>query len=93
MRRITTVLAMTLLVMSMLAGPALAQPLPENCERVQGTVTCTTEEGPGENQAGVGCTTETETKGNTTNTSPTPQNLETTEEQNPEGAQGDPITC
>jgi hypothetical protein len=93
MRRITSVLAAMLLMMSMLAGSALAEPLPENCERVRGTVTCTYEEGPGQNQAGVGCTQTVETKGNTTNKSPAPQNLEDEETQNPEGAQGDPITC
>lgn len=69
-----------------IAAPAMAAPLPDNCTKVNGTVTCT--EGPGNNQAGVG--TSTETQGNTTNTSPEPQDLTTT--QNPPTAQGAPIT-
>jgi hypothetical protein len=93
MRRIIGVLAAALLAMSMLAGPALAEPLPENCERVRGTVTCTYEEGPGNNQAGVGSTETVETKGNTTNKNPEPQDLEDECTQNPENAQGGPIAC
>jgi hypothetical protein len=69
-----------------ISAPAMAAPLPDNCTKTNGTVTCT--EGPGNNQAGVG--TSTETQGNTTNTSPEPQDLSTT--QNPPKAQGSPIT-
>jgi len=69
-----------------LAAPSFAAPLPDNCTKTQGQVNCF--EGPGQNQAGVGTTTETQ--GNTTNTSPEPQDLSTT--QNPPKAQGSPIT-
>ncbi len=60
---------------ALVALPALASgaPLPDNCVREQGTVTCTTFEGPGKNQAGVGETTTTETQGNTSNKSPEEQ--------------------
>lgn len=68
------------------ASFANAAPLPDNCTKTQGEVSCF--EGPGNNQAGVGTTTETQ--GNTTNVSPEPQDLGTT--QNPPKAQGAPIT-
>jgi hypothetical protein len=70
-----------------LAVPAVSAgaPLPSNCTKVKGTVTCT--EGPGKNQGGVG--TANETKGNTTNTNPEPQDLECT--KNPPKAQGQAI--
>jgi hypothetical protein len=94
MRRVTSVLAAMLLALSMFAISASAEPLPENCERVRGTVTCTTFEGPGNNQAGVGNTTTDETKGNTTNKNPEPQDLADEEcTQNPETSQGQPIAC
>ena len=48
---------------------AIAAPLPDNCYRDHGTVTCT--EGPGKNQGRVG--TSDETQGNTTNKSPEEQ--------------------
>ena len=67
-----------------------AAPLPDNCTKVQGEVTCTTFEGPGMNQAGVGTTTSTETQGNTTNKSPEPQNLEDTSACKPPSSQGAP---
>lgn len=56
------------LVCGALIAPAVspAAPLPDNCTKTQGTVTCT--EGPGKNQGGVG--TVDETQGNTTNKSP-----------------------
>jgi hypothetical protein len=92
-RRFLGMLAAGLLTMSVLAGPALAEPLPENCERVRGTVTCTYESGPGNNQAGVGSTETIETKGNTTNKSPEPQDLQDECTQNPEKSQGRPIAC
>jgi hypothetical protein len=47
--------------------------LPAGCTKVQGTITCTTFSGPGNNQAGVGTTTDTQTQGNTSNFSPAPQ--------------------
>ena len=73
-----------------MASGAGAAPLPDNCERVQGTVTCTTFEGPGKNQGGVGTTETTETQGNTTNKSPAPQELEDTSSCNPPSSQGRP---
>ena len=82
------------LVVGALAIPATSAgaALPENCERVQGTVTCTTTEGPGMNQGGVGTTETTETKGNATNKSPEePQDLEDACAKKPPNAQGDPI--
>jgi hypothetical protein len=69
---------------------ASAGPLPDGCTKVQGQVTCTTFEGPGNNQAGVGETTVTETQGNTTNKSPEPQDLDDTESCNPSSSQGRP---
>lgn len=80
----------------MVAGSALgmaqasAAPLPDNCTKVQGTVTCTTFEGPGKNQAGVGETTSTETQGNTSNKSPKPQDLTDSQSCNPPSSQGRP---
>jgi len=67
-----------------------AAPLPDNCTKDKGTVTCTTFEGPGNNQAGVGTTTETETQGNTTNKNPEPQNLQDSSSCNPPSSQGRP---
>jgi hypothetical protein len=68
-----------------------AAPLPDNCTKDQGTVTCTTFEGPGNNQAGVGETTSTETQGNTKNKSPEePQDLEDTSGCNPPSSNGKP---
>jgi hypothetical protein len=57
----------------MLAGVANAAPLPDNCTKQRGTVTCTTFEGPGNNQAGIGESTSTDAQGNTTNKSPEDQ--------------------
>jgi hypothetical protein len=70
-----------------LAAPSYAGPLPDNCTKEQGTVTCF--EGPGQNQAGVG--SESETQGNTTNVSPEPQDLGC--EQTPATSNGKPIAC
>ena len=83
-RRIS-LLFVAALVMMALAVPAFAAPLPDNCTKDRGTVTCT--EGPGKNQGGVG--TSDETQGNTTNKSPAPQDLEC--EKNPPKAQGQAI--
>lgn len=83
--------AVAVLLGAALAGPASAAPLADNCTRDQGTVTCTTFDGPGNNQAGVGETTETETQGNTTNKSPEePQELEDTSSCNPSSSKGKP---
>jgi hypothetical protein len=53
-------------------------------------VTCTTFEGPGNNQAGVGETTTSETQGNTSTTSPAPQDLDQTQTCNPSTSNGRP---
>ena len=74
-----------LFAMSVMVPAALAAPLPDNCTMDKGTVTCF--EGPGKNQGGVG--TESDTQGNTTNTSPEPQDLGC--EKNPPQAQGGAI--
>jgi hypothetical protein len=79
-----------LFAMSVMVPAALAAPLPDNCTKVQGEVTCTTFEGPGNNQAGVGETTTTETQGNTENTSPEPQDLQSGSSCNPPTSQGAP---
>jgi hypothetical protein len=70
---------------------AAAGPLPDNCTKVQGTVTCTTFDGPGKNQGGVGETTVTETQGNMTNKSPEEsQDLEDSSNCRPGKSQGAP---
>jgi hypothetical protein len=71
-------------------SPAGAAALPDGCTKVQGQVTCTTFDGPGNNQAGVGETTSTETQGNTTNKNPEPQDLQDSESCNPASSQGRP---
>ena len=95
-KRMIMLVAVALLVVA-LAAPAFAAPLPDNCKRVQGEVTCTTFEGPGNNQAGVGNTTTDESQGNDTNTSPAKGSPKTfTNEcgqESPMSAKGDPITC
>ena len=79
-----------LFAMSVVVPVALAAPLSDDCQRVNGKVTCTTFEGPGNNQAGVGETTETETQGNTTNKKPAPQELKDSDSCNPESSKGKP---
>lgn len=82
------VLAGALLVVPLPSG---ADQLPENCTKDRGTVTCSTFEGPGNNQAGVGTTTNAETQGNTTNKSPEEQqDLEDTQSCKPPKSQGAP---
>ena len=87
--KIATLVVAALLVLA-LAAPAFAGPLPDNCTKEKGTVTCTTFDGPGKNQAGVGTTTNTETQGNTTNKSPAPQELEDTSSCKPPNSSGKP---
>jgi hypothetical protein len=70
------------------AGSAGAAPLPDNCTKDQGTVTCVEEESPGKNKGGVGSVSTVETKGNTKNKNPEPQELEDECTQNPSKAQG-----
>ena len=85
-KRMIMLIVAALFAMSVLVPVTLAAPLPEYCERVQGTVTCT--EGPGNNQGGVG--TADETQGNTKNKAPAEQQgLEC--EKNPPKAQGGAI--
>ena len=69
---------------------ASAGQLPANCTKVQGQVTCTTFDGPGNNQAGVGETTIAETQGNTSNKSPEPQDLDDSESCKPPSSNGRP---
>ena len=71
-------------------APAQSGQLPDNCTKFKGTVTCTTFDGPGKNKAGVGTTTKKETQGNTTNTSPEPQDLESSTSCKPPKSQGAP---
>lgn len=88
---------LTLMLSGFLLGgsmtSAIAGPLPENCTKDKGTVTCSTFEGPGKNQGGVGSTETTETQGNTTNKSPAPQDLQDECTTNPPKSQGAPDTC
>ncbi len=94
MRRTLATIGMAGLLFSGATGIASADPLPDNCERVQGTVTCTTTTAPGKNQGGVGSTEETQTQGNTKNKSPEEQQgLEDTCTVNPPKSQGAPKTC
>jgi hypothetical protein len=72
-KRMIMLVVAALFAMSVMVPAALAAPLPDNCDREQGTVTCTTFEGPGKNQGGVGTTETTETQGNTENKSPEDQ--------------------
>ncbi len=51
---------------------------------------CSTFEGPGNNQAGVGTTTSTQTQGNTSNFSPAPQEPGTSTSCKPPKSQGTP---
>ena len=67
-----------------------AAPLPDNCTKEKGTVVCTTFDGPGKNQGGVGTTTETTTQGNTSNFSPEPQGTGTDSSCNPPSSNGKP---
>ena len=89
-KRMIMLVVAALFAMSVMVPAALAAPLPDNCTKVQGEVTCTTFEGPGNNQAGVGETTTTETQGNTENTSPEPQDLQSGSSCKPPTSQGAP---
>jgi hypothetical protein len=94
MRKILTTLALAGFLVGASAVGAQAAPLPENCDRIQGTVICTVFEGPGNNQAGVGNETDVETQGNTTNKNPEPQDLkDECVYQNPPSSHGKPIVC
>ncbi|RZS68786.1 hypothetical protein EV187_1224 [Agromyces ramosus] len=93
MRKLLATFALTGLLVGASAMGAAAAPLPDGCTKDRGTVTCATFEGPGKNQAGVGSTSTVETKGNTTNTSPEPQDLEDECTVNPPNSQGAPNSC
>ena len=91
-KRIMMLVLAALFAMSVMVPAALAAPLPDNCTKTQGTVTCTTTEGPGKNQGGVGTTETTETQGNTSNKSPEePQQLDDDCNKRPPNAQGGAI--
>jgi hypothetical protein len=88
MRKTLATLSLSGLLFLGLTGVAHADPLPDNCTKEQGTVSCT--EGPGKNQGGVGSTDETQ--GNTKNKSPEEQqDLDCT--TRPEKSQGAPDSC
>jgi hypothetical protein len=87
MRKLLVSMALGGALFSGMTAPAWGAPLPDNCTKEQGTVSCF--EGPGRNQGGVGSTNETQ--GNTTNTSPEPQDLECT--VRPPTSQGAPDSC
>lgn len=93
MRKLLVTAATTMLFVGGSAMSASAAPLPDNCTKTQGTVTCTTFDGPGKNQGGVGSTSTDETQGNTKNTSPAPQDLDSTCSSNPPKSQGAPNSC
>jgi hypothetical protein len=92
MRTLKRLALLPLLVAGLIVVPlgSEAAPLPSNCTKVQGTVVCTTFEGPGNNQAGVGTTTDTQTQGNTENFSPAPQEPGTSSSCKPPKSQGTP---
>jgi hypothetical protein len=93
MRKLLATFALTGLLVGASAMGAVAAPLADNCTKVQGTVTCTTFDGPGKNQGGVGTTESTETQGNTTNKSPEPQDLTDECTWSPPSSQGAPNGC
>jgi type 1 fimbria pilin len=90
-RKLFILLALTFTLLIAMAAVGGAAPLPDDCRRVQGTVTCTTfEPSPEKNQADLGTTTSDETQGNTTNKSPEPQDLQSEESCKPPKSQGTP---
>lgn len=93
MRRILATFAVAGLLVGASAMGAVAAPLPDNCTKDKGTVTCSTFDGPGNNQGGVGTTTTEETQGNTKNKSPEPQDLTDDCSWSPPKSQGAPNGC
>jgi hypothetical protein len=84
-------LATTMMIATGVIGASSsAAPLADGCTKTQGTVVCTTFEGPGNNQAGVGETTISQTQGNTTNFSPAPQGTGKSTNCKPADSQGTP---
>ena len=90
MKRKAFLFVLAVIMMFGMFAVSNAAQLPSNCTKVRGEVTCSTFEGPGNNQAGVGTTTVVETQGNTSNTSPEPQDLDTTSSCKPPKSQGAP---
>lgn len=88
MRKTLLTLTLSGLLLGGSMASAMAAPLPDNCFKDKGTVTCTTTTSPGKNQGGVGSTSTTQTQGNTTNTSPGPQELQSGCTQSPLKSQG-----
>lgn len=94
MRKFLLTLTLSGFLLGGSAMSAVAAPLSDDCKRVQGTVTCTTFDGPGKNQGGVGSTETTQTQGNTTNKSPEDQQgLKDDCTTNPPKSQGAPDSC
>lgn len=93
MRKILATLALSGFLVGASAMGAVAAPLPDGCTKDRGTVTCTTFDGPGNNQGGVGTYETQETKGNTKNVSPEPQDLESDCTWSPPTSQGAPNGC
>ena len=91
MKRNVILFTLTLVLLVSMFALGGAAPLPSNCTKVQGQVTCTTyAPSPANNQAGLGTTVEAETQGNTTNLSPEPQDLDTSSSCKPPKSQGTP---
>jgi hypothetical protein len=93
LKRIAMLFTAALFAAALLAPAVFAAPLPDNCTRDHGTVTCTTFDGPGNNQGGVGSTSTTQGKGNADNTSPEPQDLQSGCTYSPPKSQGAPNSC
>ncbi|MGH3656026.1 MAG: hypothetical protein ACRDYW_13015 [Acidimicrobiales bacterium] len=91
-RRITITIGAGAFLLASIVGTtaANAAPLPDGCTKDRGTVTCTTFDGPGNNQGGVGETTVSEGQGNPDNTSPEPQDLDSSQTCKPPSSQGRP---
>lgn len=90
-KRIAVLCALVFSLALIPVASSSAGALPDNCTKDKGTVTCTTFDGPGNNQGGVGETTTDETQGNTTNKSPEePQDLDSSQTCRPPSSQGAP---
>jgi hypothetical protein len=86
-KSLSRLVLLALMIASLFVVPMLSSAFEtSSCSKVKGQWTCTTTSGPGSNQGGVGSTTTTETQGNTTNTSPAPQDLGTTSTCRPTGS-------
>jgi hypothetical protein len=91
MKRHLMLLVLAFVLMLGMFAVGAAAPLSDNCTKDRGTVTCSTYvPSPANNQAGLGTTSVDETQGNTTNTSPEPQDLDSTSSCKPPKSQGTP---